>query len=53
MAHMRVPSPASFIRVKHQLATLRTRDPLKARNDALQADIVNQLVRDYALGEQR
>jgi hypothetical protein len=53
MAHMRVPSPASFIRVKQKLATLRTRDPLKARKDALQANIVSQLVRDYALGEQR
>ena len=51
MAVMRVPTPASFIRVKEKLATTRTRDPLKARRDALQAQIVSQLVRDYALGE--
>ena len=51
MAVMRVPSPATFIRVKEKLAAMRTRDPLKARKDALQAQIVSQLVRDYALGE--
>ena len=51
MAVMRVPTPASFIRVKEKLAAMRTRDPLKARKDALQAQIVSQLVRDYALGE--
>jgi hypothetical protein len=53
MAHMRVPSPASFIRVKQKLAAMRSRDPLKARKDALQADIVSVLVTDYALGEGR
>jgi hypothetical protein len=53
MASMRVPSPASFIRVKQKLAAMRSRDPLKARKDALQAGIVSQLVQDYALGEQR
>ena len=51
MAVMRVPTPASFICVKEKLAAMRTRDPLKARKDALQAQIVSQLVRDYALGE--
>ena len=51
MAVMRVPTPATFIRVKEKLAATRTRDPLKARKDALQAQIVSQLVRDYALGE--
>ena len=53
MAVMRVPTPASFIRVKEKLAAMRTRDPLKARKDALHAQIVGQLVRDYALGELR
>ena len=51
MAVMRVPTPASFIRIKQKLAAMRTRDPLKARKDALQAQIVSQLVGDYALGE--
>ena len=51
MAVMRVPTPATFIRVKEKLAATRTRNPLKARKDALQARIVSQLVRDYALGE--
>ncbi len=53
MAVMRVPTPSTFIRVKQKLATMRTRDPLKARKDALQAQIVGQLVRDYALVEAR
>jgi hypothetical protein len=53
MAVIRVPTPASFVRVKEKLAATRTRDPLKARKDALQAQIVSQLVRDYALGELR
>jgi Nucleotidyltransferase len=52
MAMMRVPSPASFISVKQKLAAMRSRNPLKARKDALQASIVNQLVSRYALGEQ-
>jgi hypothetical protein len=51
MAVVRAPAPASFVKVKQQLATMRTRDPLKARKDALQADIVSQLIKDYALGE--
>ena len=51
MAMVRAPAPASFVRVKQKLATMRSRDPLKARKDALQAKIVSQLVRDYALGE--
>jgi Nucleotidyltransferase len=48
---MRVPAPASFVRVKKKLATMRDRDPLKAPKDALQARIVEALIRDYALGE--
>lgn len=51
MAMVRAPAPTSFVRVKQKLATMRSRDPLKARKDALQAKIVSQLVRDYALGE--
>ena len=51
MAVMRAPTPGSFIRVKEKLAAMRTRDPLKARKDALHAQIVSQLVRDYAFGE--
>lgn len=51
MAMVRAPAPASFARVKQKLAAMRSRDPLKARKDALQAEIVTQLIRDYALGE--
>jgi hypothetical protein len=53
MALVRTPAPASFVRVKQELASMRTRDPLKARKDALQAEIVQQLIQDYALGEHR
>jgi hypothetical protein len=55
MAVMRMPAPASFIRVKENLAAMRIRDPLKACKDALPAQIVSQLMRDCALrqsGEQ-
>ncbi len=51
MAWMRAPSPTMFVRVKQQLAAMRERDPLKARKDALQAEIVQQMVLNYALGE--
>jgi hypothetical protein len=51
MATMRAPAPATFVRVKQQLAVQRDRDPLKARKDALQAAIVSNMMRDYALGE--
>lgn len=51
MAMARVPAPASFVRVKQKLATTLSRDPLKARKDALQAEIVSQLMQNYALGE--
>jgi hypothetical protein len=51
MANLRAPAPATFVRVKQQLAVQRDRDPLKARKDALQATIVSNMMRDYALGE--
>ncbi len=51
MAWMRAPSPATFVRVKQQLAAMRERDPLKARKDALQAEIVVRLMREYGLEE--
>jgi hypothetical protein len=51
MAMMRVPAPKNFVKVKRRLAALRERDPLKAPKDALQARIVEALIRDYALGE--
>jgi hypothetical protein len=51
MAMMRVPAPANFVRVKKRLASMRGRDPLKARKDALQASIVAAMIQDYALGE--
>ena len=51
MATMRVPAPANFVRIKKKLSNMRTRDPLKARKDALQASIVAALIQDYALGE--
>lgn len=51
MAMVCVPAPASFVGVQQQLAAMRNRDPLKARKDALQAEMVSQLMRDDALGE--
>jgi hypothetical protein len=51
MATMRVPAPANFVRIKKKLSKMRARDPLKARKDALQANIVAGLIQDYALGE--
>ena len=51
MAMVCVPAPASFVSVQQQLAAMRNRDPLKARKDALQAEMVSQLMRDDALGE--
>ncbi len=51
MAAMRVPAPANFVRIKKKLSNMRTRDPLKARKDALQASIVTELIQDYALGD--
>jgi hypothetical protein len=53
MAMMHAPAPASFVRIKQHIANMRSRDPLKARKDALQAQIVEQMVAQYALGEHK
>lgn len=47
MAWMRTVHPLDFIQVKQWLAALPTRDPLKRRKDALQADVVGHLWNEY------
>lgn len=47
MALMRTVHPLDFIQVKRALAKSSARDPLKARKDALQADVVQQLWQEY------
>lgn len=47
MARMNTVHPLAFVRFKRWLAQRPDRDPLKAGRDSLQADTVEQLVRDY------
>jgi hypothetical protein len=47
MAKMRTVSPLTFIEFKRWMAVQPDRDPLKAPRDALQADLVEQLVVGY------
>ena len=47
MARMNTVHPLAFVRFKRWLATRPDRDPLKVSRDTLQADTVEQLVRDY------
>jgi hypothetical protein len=49
MAMMHVPSPESFVRIKTALSQQPDRDPLKSRKDALQAQVVQQLLDIYGL----
>jgi hypothetical protein len=43
LARMRTLHPLDFVRLKGELARYPKRDPLKARKDLLQADVVQQL----------
>lgn len=47
MARMRTIHPADFARVKRELGRHKDRDPLKARKDLLQAELVEQLTKQY------
>lgn len=47
MARMRTIAPSDYARVKRELGKRKDRDPLKARKDLLQADLVAKLVHDY------
>ena len=47
MARMNTVHPLAFARFKRWLAQRPDRDPLKASRDTLQAETVEQLVRDY------
>lgn len=47
MAHMTTVHPLAFARIKRQLSRDRQREPLKAKKDAMQADLVEELVREY------
>lgn len=47
MALMRTVHPLDFIQVKRALARSPARDPLKARKDALQAEVVQHLWQTY------
>ncbi len=47
MARMRTIAPTDFARVKRQLGKRKDRDPLKARKDLLQADLVEKLIAEY------
>lgn len=47
MARMNTLDPLAFCRFKRWLSTLPERDALKRRRDALQADAVEEVVREY------
>lgn len=50
MARLDTVAPTDFVRVKRLLAASRNRDPRKRPKDALQADLVEQLILDYQIG---
>jgi hypothetical protein len=50
MARMHTVAPDAFIKIKRALSTSRSRDPLKKPKDALQANIVDELVREFLIG---
>ena len=50
MARMHTFAPDAFIKIKRALSTSRSRDPLKKPKDALQANIVDELVREFLIG---
>ncbi|GAA4028684.1 GSU2403 family nucleotidyltransferase fold protein [Actimicrobium antarcticum] len=47
MARMNTLAPMAFVRFKQWLGTLRERDPLKRRRDALQSSAVDKVTREY------
>lgn len=47
MARMNTVHPLDFARIKHKLSTAVERDPLKARKDALQAQVATEIVDRY------
>lgn len=47
MARMRTISPVLFVEFKRWLAGQEDRDPLKRQRDMLQADLVEELVKEY------
>jgi hypothetical protein len=47
MARMNTVEPTAFFRFKQWMSTLPERDPLKRRRDALQAQAVEEVVREY------
>ncbi len=47
MARMNTLAPMAFVRFKRWMAEQALRDPLKRRRDALQANAVEELVREY------
>jgi hypothetical protein len=47
MARMNTLDPIAFARFKRWMSELQDRDPLKRRRDALQAQLVEAVVRDY------
>lgn len=47
MARMRTIHPSDYARVKRELGGRKDRDPLKARKDLLQAELVEKLVDTY------
>lgn len=49
MARLDTVNPLDFVRVKRLLAASTNRDPRKRPKDALQADLVEQLIQDYQI----
>ncbi len=49
MAMMHAPSPDSFVRIKRAIGQRADRDPLKARKDLMQADVVQRLLDAHGL----
>jgi hypothetical protein len=47
MARMNTLEPMAFVRFKQWMSALPQRDPLKRRRDALQANAVEEVVREY------
>ncbi len=47
MARMNTVAPDVFVKTKRWIATLDNRDALKRRRDLLQADLVDEIIREY------
>jgi hypothetical protein len=50
MARMTTIAPEAFVKLKRQLSSSASRDPLKRGKDALQAQVVQALMDDYMIG---